>query len=287
MIENIEDSFGDNLNSLSWMDETTRSAARNKLNLVTRRVGYPDAFRNYSEVIVDPARYFETTLLSRTVEFNRKANLIGGPVDRSAWEMQAFEVNAYYDPSSNSINFPAGFLLPPFFDHKQDIARNFGGIGLIMGHELTHGFDDQGRLYDGTGKLNDWWTPASGKLFDERAQCLAAQYSKFEVLPGLFVNGNLTLGENIADNGGMKMTTMSYLEQAKGAANLPLLWVSYAQTWCQVATDEYVRVRVATDVHSPPKFRVLGPLINLPQFSEQFKCPIGSRMNPAKRCPVW
>jgi len=202
--------------------------------------------------------------------------------------MYAFTVNAYYEPTSNSINFPAGILQNPYFDPSYiDISINFGGAGMIMGHELTHGFDDQGRMYDGTGKLNNWWQNATAEQFVKKSQCLANQYSQFQILPGTFVNGNLTLGENIADNGGIKSAMNAYKSYVGTNLNLPLFFVAFAQGWCAKATDEFWKTMVQTNVHSPAKFRVLGPLMNLPEFADTFQCPTGSVMNPSTRCPVW
>jgi len=205
-------------------------------------------------------------------------------------------VNAYYDPSRNQMVFPAGILQQPFFNVSYPPSMNYGGIGLVMGHELTHGFDNQGRLYNGEGVLINWWDSATDKQFDSKVQCVIAEYSKFEVIPGVFVNGMLTQGENIADMGGIKNAFHAYssLEDISQPSIVPgynngkLFFISYAQTWCEKATDAYRRVQVKIDPHSPAMFRVLGPLMNLPAFADVFKCPVGSRMNnPSTRCEVW
>lgn len=290
MVNEIVDAFGANIKTLKWMDQTTKKAALLKLSEVTRRVGSPKSFRTYSNYTVTDGAFVATLLSATALETRASLQAYYRPVDRNKWEMEAFVVNAYYSPQSNSINFPAGILQPPYFNYSSpDLqAQNFGGAGLIMGHELSHGFDDQGRLYDGSGALKNWWSKASSAAFDKKTACLVDQYSKFEVLPGVFVNGNLTLGENIADNGGATVQTAAYTKLVgKENANLRLLWVSYAQTWCAKARPSFEKLRVQTDVHSPPKFRVLGPLMNLPAFAEEFECPAGSVMNPAKRCPVW
>jgi len=212
--------------------------------------------------------------------------------------MTAPTVNAYYDPTRNQMVFPAGILQQPFFNHSFPLEMNLGGIGLVMGHELTHGFDNQGRVFDGTGRLVNWWEPQTSQLFDQKVQCVIDQYSKFEPLPGVFINGKLTQGENIADMGGIK-NAFSTLKTMIGDDGLntvsivkklnkgQLFFVAFAQTWCTVSSPENIKLRVKTDPHSPAQFRVLGPLINHPQFSKTYSCPVGSRMNPKDRCEVW
>jgi endothelin-converting enzyme len=208
------------------------------------------------------------------------------------------------DPLINSINFPAGILQSPAFDVNFDAAANFGAIGAVMGHELTHGFDDQGRQYDGTGKLTNWWTNASLENFQERSECMIEQYSKFQIL-GVQINGNRTLSENIADNGGVKMAFRAYENhlhpnstraraiRRRRSRMLPeftneqLFFLAYGQLWCEKATDDFWRLRAAADVHAPAKFRVWGPLQNFADFAEAFQCPIGSNMNPASKCQLW
>ena len=206
-----------------------------------------------------------------------------------------------YEPTSNSINFPAGILQSPFFDASFSAAQNYGGIGAVMGHELSHGFDDQGRLYDGTGKLHNWWQNATVDAFKVKTTCLSNQYSAFEVLPGVHVNGNLTLGENIADNGGVKTAFHAFQRHMRrynvGAhkkthavpalTNEQVFFVSYAQLWCAKETDDFARLRVKTDVHSPPKFRILGPLQNSDAFATAFGCAAGTPMNPVQKCQLW
>jgi len=219
------------------------------------------------------------------------------PSDKFQWGMTAPTVNAYYDPTRNQMVFPAGIMQQPFFNMSFPTNMNYGGIGMVMGHELTHGFDDEGRDYDGTGKLVNWWEPATSQRFNSKVQCVINQYSKFEVLPNVYINGQLTQGENIADMGGIKNSYHSYMKQYGGSANKPsivpkltnieLFFVAFAQGWCEKISDEALRVQVETDPHSPARFRVLGPLINLPDFANTWQCPVGSFMNPKSRCEVW
>jgi predicted metalloendopeptidase len=203
-------------------------------------------------------------------------------------------VNAYYDPLMNNINFPAGILQPPFYDNLMDDAVNFGGIGMVIGHELTHGFDDEGRQFDAKGNLRDWWTPEDGKQFEERAACIADQYSQFSVAPGANVNGKLTLGENTADNGGVRVALMALKNtagksQAKTDGFTPeqRFFLSFGQVWCQNMREEAARLQVQTDPHSPGKFRVIGVVQNMPEFQQAFSCKAGQPMVSSKACRVW
>jgi endothelin-converting enzyme/putative endopeptidase len=218
-------------------------------------------------------------------------------VDRSEWEMTPQEVNAFYNPLRNQMVFPAGILQAPFFDRDFPAAMNFGGIGMGMGHELTHGFDDQGRKFDGSGRLTEWWNPEVVESFEQRAQCVEQLYSSYEVQPGVRVNGELTLGENIADLGGIKEAYRAYQAwnaehgapppQVEGLTADQLFFVGFAQGWCMLATPEVERMLVTVDPHSPSKFRVIGPLANFPEFAAAFACEKGTPMNPERRCEVW
>lgn len=286
MVTAIEDAFRSTLETLPWMDNVTRAAALVKLSQVVRRVGRKSNPSTYPGYNVIAGQYYESVLTKSVYDFAVLVQSVGQPPDPNAWEMTADTVNAYYEPTSNSINFPAGILQPPFFSIDRYLAQNYGGIGMVMGHENTHGYDDQGRLYDGHGKLDNWWQPDTLAHFLQQASCLAAQYSRFEVLPGVFVNGNQTLGENIADNGGILTAYNAYTARAT-TPDYPLFFVAYAQGWCSKATPEFLSIMVKTDVHSPPRFRVLGPLMNLDYFSQTFSCPAGSPMNPATKCKVW
>jgi putative endopeptidase len=306
LISEILAAFGQDLVLLQWMDPETLAQAQLKLSQVIRRVGYPQPFKNYTGYDVTDGQLYTSMLASAQYLFQASISTVGQPVDRNAWSMAPSTVNAYYEPTSNSINFPAGILQNPFFDASFDAAANYGAIGAVMGHELSHAFDDQGRQYDGTGKLRDWWLPSTVAAFEQRTACLVNQYSAFEVLPGVHVNGNLTLGENIADNGGVKTAYKAFqnhlhpkaaslgrarpARQSRMMSELTedqLFFLSYGQVWCAKATDDFKRLRVKTDVHSPPRFRVLGPLQNSAEFAAAFQCKAGSPMNPTAKCELW
>jgi putative endopeptidase len=298
LVETIQTAFSNNLPSLEWMDDTTRQRALGKKAAIANKIGYPDKWRDYSKLKIKKGDYFANLLAAGRFEFEREAAKIGKPVDKTEWGMTPPTVNAYYNPLNNEMVFPAGILQPPFFSKEFPAAMNYGGIGMVMGHELTHGFDDQGRKFDASGKLTEWWEPSVSTKFDERAACIEKQYGSYEVQPELKLNGKLTLGENIADNGGIKEAFNAYKAyEAKhpgmekpavpGMTNDQLLFVAFAQTWCSLATPEIERVLVTVDPHSPPKFRVNGPLSNYDQFSQTFQCAEGTPMRPKDACEVW
>jgi predicted metalloendopeptidase len=298
LIEAIQTAFVNNLPGLDWMDDTTRQRAIGKRATLVNKVGYPDKWRDYSKLKLKKGDYFGNLVASGRFEFEREAAKIGKPVDKLEWGMTPPTVNAYYNPLNNEMVFPAGILQPPFFLKDFPAAMNYGGIGMVMGHELTHGFDDQGRKFDAQGKLREWWEPSVSKKFEERAACIEKQYASYEVQPGLNLNGKLTLGENIADNGGIKQAYTAYkaFEAAhpgsekpavEGLTNDQLFFIAFAQTWCQLATPEIERVRVTVDPHSPARFRVTGPLVNYSQFAATFQCAEGTPMHPAATCEVW
>jgi len=298
LVETIQTAFAANLPELEWMDDTTRQRALGKKAALVNKIGYPDKWRDYSKLKIKKGDYFGNLVASGKFEFEREAAKIGKPVDKLEWGMTPPTVNAYYNPLNNEMVFPAGILQPPFFSREYPAAMNYGGIGMVMGHELTHGFDDEGRKFDAKGKLTEWWEPAVSSKFDERASCIEKQYGNYEVQPDLKLNGKLTLGENIADNGGIKEAFSAYKAyEAKhpgtetpavpGLTNDQLLFVAFAQTWCSLATPEIERVLVTVDPHSPPKFRVNGPLSNYSQFAQTFQCAAGTPMRPADACEVW
>jgi endothelin-converting enzyme/putative endopeptidase len=238
-------------------------------------------------------------------EFHRQLNKIGKPVDRKEWLMSPPTVNAYYSSQLNDINFPAGILQPPFYDNKMDDSVNFGGIGAVIGHELTHGFDDQGRKFDAKGNMNDWWTPEDGKEFEKRASCIADEYSQFVAVRGkeasgdLKLNGRLTLGENTADNGGVRIAYMALLDtlRERSGAEAPenidgftpqqRFFLGYGQIWCDNRTPEYSRMLVTVDPHSPAEYRVNGVLVNMPEFQQAFACKKDVPMVRENACRVW
>ncbi|WP_242395392.1 M13 family metallopeptidase [Anaeromyxobacter oryzisoli] len=298
LVTEIERAMEADLGGVPWMDAETRARALEKLAKVANKIGYPDRERDYSSMTVKRESYFRNVLSAGRFETTRQLSKVGKPLDRTEWLMSPPTVNAYYDPSMNEMAFPAGILQPPFFNKAAPEAVNYGAIGMVVGHELTHGFDDEGRQYDGDGNLKEWWTPPVAKAFDERAQCVVEQFSAYEALPGLHLDGKLTLGENIADLGGLKLAYAA-MEAARRGAPAPAevegftpaqqFFVGYAQSWCAKFRDEDVRLRVVTDPHSPPRFRVNGPLSNLPEFAAAFSCKEGSPMvrPPATRCAVW
>lgn len=287
MVDTIISTFMQVLQNVTWMDAGTKSEAITKENLLAHRVGFPSNPNTYSDYTVTPKQHLTTVMSFNYNQFqDGVVALLFKPANRNAWAMFADIVNAYYDAPTNSLTIPAGIMQPPYFSAQNDPALNFGGVGVIIGHENSHGFDDQGREYDGTGTLRNWWAPATLQQFEERTTCMINQYSAFEVLPGVYVNGNLTIGENIADNGGVKTAYNAYLASVT-TPNPNLFFVAYAQGWCSVATPEFLRNSVASDVHSPAKFRAIGPVMNRPEFAAAFNCPVGSVMNPTTQCEIW
>ncbi len=296
MISDIQTAFADALPELTWMDEATRRVALEKAEAVRNKIGYPDEWRDYSDVETAPAAHFVNSLSAREHEFDFEMAKIGEPVDKGEWGMTPQQVNAYYNPLYNEIVFPAGILQPPFFDRTFPAAMSYGAIGAVIGHELTHGFDDSGRKFDPQGRLRDWWDGAAVERFEERAQCVRDLYSGYEVEEGVFVNGELTAGENIADIGGLKQAHAAYelWEKRHGEARLDteltseqVLFVAFGQVWCSLVSEEFERMQVTVDSHSPGRFRVIGPVSQNPDFADAFACQEGDPMSPADRCQVW
>jgi putative endopeptidase len=296
-VRSIEASYADDIASLDWMTPDTKAKALAKLEAIANKIGYPDKWRDYSALDIVRGDALGNVLRAQGFEFRRQLAKIGKPVDRGEWYMPPPTVNAYYSSRYNDINFPAGILQPPFYDATRDAAANYGAIGSVMGHEMTHGFDDQGRHYDGAGNLKDWWTPADASAFEARAACLVGEYGDFTAVGDLKVNGRLTLGENIADNGGVRLSYAALEKALKGGTPPPVdgltapqrFFVAYAQSWCGSATEQDERRRALTDPHSPPEFRVNGVVVNQPEFAKAFSCPAGSPMvpPPEKICRVW
>ncbi len=258
-------------------------------------IGYPDKWRNYDALVVDRVSYLGNAARATVFEAKRRLARIGKPVDKSEWGMSPPTVNAYYNAQLNQMVFPAGILQPRFFQAGASRPLNYGAMGMVMGHELTHGFDDEGRKFDEDGNLRDWWSDSVGKGFDERAACIDKQYSSYVAVGDVHVNGKLTLGENIADNGGIKLAFSAFNAAEKPKASVAQagfspaqqFFLAYAQGWCSKRRDEYARVLVNVDPHSPPKDRVNGPLQNLPEFAKTFNCKAGTPMAPANHCSVW
>jgi endothelin-converting enzyme/putative endopeptidase len=294
MVDALEKALGQDLEQVPWMTAETKKQALVKLHAIANKIGYPDKWRDYSSVVIRRDDPVGNTARADAFEFQRQLNKIGKPVDRQEWGMTPPTVNAYYDPSMNDINFPAGILQPPFYDNSMDDAVNFGGIGMVIGHELTHGFDDQGRQFDAHGNLRDWWTPVDAREFEKRAACIAQEYSKFEVAPGAFVNGQLTLGENTADNGGVRIALMALLNTIGNTQNKidgftpeQRLFLSFGQIWCGNQREESLRMQVKTNPHAPGKERVNGVVQNMPEFEKAFSCKAGQPMVSANACRVW
>jgi len=294
MVHALEKSLGEDIDKLPWMTAATKKEALVKLQAITNKIGYPDNWRDYSSVEIKRDDAIGNGFRADQFEFQRQLDKIGKPVDRLEWGMTPPTVNAYYDPQMNNINFPAGILQPPFFDSSLDDAVNFGGIGMVIGHELTHGFDDQGRQFDPKGNLQDWWTPADAKEFQQRAACVDDEYSSFTVAPGVHINGKLTLGENTADNGGVRVALMALMntigntaKKIDGFTPEQRFFLSFGQVWCSNEREESLRLQVATDPHSPPKFRVNGVVRNMPEFQKAFSCKAAQPMAKANACRVW
>jgi endothelin-converting enzyme/putative endopeptidase len=295
MVKEIEDAMGRDIDSLPWMTTTTKQRALEKLHAVANKIGYPDKWRDYSALTIARDDEMGNVLRSREFEFHRQLAKIGKPVDRGEWQMTPPTVNAYYDPQMNDINFPAGVLQPPLFDARSDAAPNFGDTGATMGHELTHGFDDEGRQFDAHGNLRDWWTSEDAKAFKQRASCISDQYSQYVVVDDIKINGKLTLGEDIADLGGLLLAHMAWQDDTKSEKSEPLegitpaqrFFIAYGQSWCANTRDETKRLRATVDPHSPDKYRANGVVSNMQEFQEAFHCKAGSPMVRENRCRVW
>ncbi len=298
MVTDIEHAMDRDIDSLDWMSAPTRLRAKEKLHAIANKIGYPDKWRDYSSLLIKPDDPVGNRLRANEFENDRQLAKIGKPVDHGEWQMTPPEVNAYYDPSMNDINFPAGILQPSFYDPKIDDAVNYGHIGAVIGHELTHGFDDQGKRFGPTGNLADWWTPDDTKAFESKTACLVDEYNQFIPVDNLHINGQLTLGENTADNGGLLLAYMAYLDREKqksiditqkidGYTGPQRFYIAYAQNYCANARPEALRTQVVTDPHSPDQFRSNGAIVNQPGFPSAFSCKVNTPMVPAKSCRVW
>ena len=303
LVAALERALGEDIQQLPWMSDATKVEAKAKLDAIRNKIGYPENWRDYSSLVVkrdDPLGNME-----RSVEFERQRNLnrLGKPVDEKEWTMTPPTVNAYYNPPNNDINFPAGILQPPFFDNSMDPAVNFGGIGVVIGHEMTHGFDDQGSKYDPKGNVKQWFTAEDLAKFKERTECEAKEYDGFKVAEGQNLNGHLTLGENTADNGGIRIAFQALQEVlAKGGPSAEpgylsgekdgytpaqRFFITFGQVWCQNQTEQSARVLAKTDPHSTGEWRTKGTVQNFDEFGKAFSCKVGQPMMPAKSCRVW
>jgi endothelin-converting enzyme/putative endopeptidase len=300
-VEQIEAAMNRDLDQLEWMGPDTKAKAHEKLAAIVDKIGYPNKWRDYSALTIKPGDTLGNSLRAREFESDYELHKIGRPVDKGEWDMTPPTVNADYNPSMNTINFPAGILQPAFYDRSASDATNFGHIGSIVGHELTHGFDDEGRKFDAQGNLKDWWTADDAKRFVARTDCLLNEYGGFVAVDDLHVNGKLTLGENTADNGGLRLAWMALLADA-ASSHTPLdqktatgytpkqeLFLGWGQNWCSSERPEYVRLAVQVDVHSPDRIRANGVIVNMPEFGGAFGCKKGQPMSPApeKMCRVW
>jgi predicted metalloendopeptidase len=297
MINNLKSALSDRIKTLEWMDEPTKEQALKKLAAFQVKIGYPDKWRDYSLLSIDRGPFVMNAIRAEIFEVNRDVKKIGKPIDRTEWGMTPPTVNAYYNPKMNEIVFPAGILQPPFFFAQADDAINYGAIGAVIGHEMTHGFDDRGRQYDAVGNLTDWWSPQSAAKFKERSQAIVKQYSEYQPLPGLHVNGELTQGENIADLGGLKIAYAALQKALAGKPRAKIdgftpeqrFFLAFAQIWRSKQRDEDLKLRLNTDPHSPARYRVDGPLSNLPEFQKAFNLPNTCPMvrPPDKRVNIW
>jgi endothelin-converting enzyme/putative endopeptidase len=303
LVKEIEGSMNHDLDQIDWMSPETKAKAKEKLQLVANKIGYPNKWRDYSTLTIQRDEPMGNSLRTREFDMAYQLGKIGKPVNRDEWDMTPPTVNAYYDPSMNNINFPAGILQPAFYDKAAGDDTNYGHIGAVVGHELTHGFDDEGRQFDGKGNLVEWWTEADGKRFQDRADCLVKQYDAIPAVDDLHVNGKLTLGENTADNGGLRLAFMAYMaevalgdgtaghlnpnQKTDGLTAVQHLFVGWAQNWCSTTRPELIRMRVQTDPHSPDRIRANAVVMNMQEFGEAFGCKRGQPMYPVKMCRVW
>ena len=323
MVHGIEAAMEAEIDTLDWMSPATKLRAKDKLHAVANKIGYPDHARDYAGLTIARDDGYGNFMRATEFEARRQLAKIGRPVERGEWQISPATVDAYYNPSMNDINFPAAILQPPFYDSRSTDAENYGHVGGVIGHELTHGFDDEGRQFDGNGNLADWWSPEDGKRFDDKAACEVAEYGSFVAIDersesrgrgptgsaggegappvaidDIKVNGKLTLGENTADNGGLRLAYAAFLADAKrkatdltqpqdGYTPSQQFFLGHGQNWCGSQRPESMRLQVQTDPHSPREFRVNGVVRNMPEFGEAFGCKVGQPMMPATTCRVW
>lgn len=298
MVQHLKEAFREQIKSLEWMSEATKKKALGKLDKYMVQVGYPDQWIDYSSITIKPDDYLGNVIRSSEFDFQRDVNKLGKPVDRHEWFMTPQTVNAYNNPTMNEVVFPAGILQPPFFDPKNEAALNYGAMGVVIGHEMTHGFDDEGRKYDANGNLNNWWTKEDQKKFEERSDKVAKEYDQFVVLDSLHVNGKLTLGENIADQGGLLLAhnaLLKYYQEHGTPGNVEgytpdqRFYLAYARVWRTKYTPELQAMLIKVDPHSPPKYRVNGDVVNMDPWYKAFNVTPTDSMYvaPDKRALVW
>ncbi len=295
MTRQIEQAMQEDLEHLSWMSSETKKNALEKLHTLANKIGYPDKWRDYGSVRIRRDDFVGNVVRATVFESRRQLAKIGKPLDRSEWGMTPPTVNAYYDPQMNDINFPAGVLQPPLYDPKMDDAPNYGNTGGTIGHELTHGFDDEGRQFDARGNLHDWWTAKDAKEFTDRAQCVVERYSQYTIIDDIKINGQLTEGEDIADLGGLVLAWMAWKGETQHESLNPRdgftpdqrFFIGYAQWTCESTRPAQLRVQALTDPHSPGQYRVNGVMVNMPEFAKAFSCKVGQPMVSSKPCRVW
>jgi len=295
MVHEIESELEQDIRTLDWMTDDTRKQALAKLHAVMDKIGYPDKWRDYSALTIERGDALGNSQRANAFEFHRELSKIGKPLDKTEWSMTPPTVNAYYNPLENNINFPAGILQPPFYGATRDAAANYGGAGAVIGHELTHGFDDQGRQFDAQGNLKDWWTEADSAAFDQRASCFVNQYGGYTAVDDVKLNGKLTLGENTADNGGLRLAFLAYIASQAGRERQTLdgftpeqrVFLGWAQVWCENRRPEYERLQAQTNPHSPGRYRVNGVVSNMPEFQKAFSCKSDAPMAKGTQCRVW
>ena len=297
MVNNLQTTYGERIQRLDWMSDVTKQKAMGKLNTFIKKIGYPDKWKNYDQLSISGDNYVKNIMAASAFDYNYNIGKLGRPVDKNEWQMTPPTVNAYYNPAFNEIVFPAGILQFPFFDMEADDAVNYGGIGAVIGHEITHGFDDQGRQYDAEGNLNDWWTPEDAKKFTDKANVVVDQFNNYTVLDSVHVNGQLTLGENLADLGGLAIAYEAFKKTKQGRGNEKIdgftpeqrFFLSWAQVWKANTRDEEMANRIITDPHSPAQWRCNGPLSNMPEFYQAFNVQPGDKMYrpDSLRAKVW
>lgn len=297
MVRQLEEALRNDIEGLPWMSDVTKKQALIKLNAIQNKIGYPGKWRDYSTLKIVKGDALGNSLRANAFEVHRQLAKIGKPLDKQEWQMTPPTVNAYYEPTENNINFPAGILQPPFYDFHADDALNFGGMGAVIGHELTHGFDDQGALFDPEGNLKNWWTPEDEKAFKERTQCIVNEYDQFIAVDDVHVRGKLTLGENTADNGGVRIAYMALMKSLADSGKQPenvdgftpeqRLFIGWGQIWCQNQTDQMARLLALNNEHASGNFRVNGVVVNMPEFQKAWGCKAGQPMVSRNACRVW
>jgi putative endopeptidase len=295
MVHGLEKALAEDIDGLDWMTDTTKKEAHRKLEAIANKIGYPDEWKDYEGIEISREDFVGSMASAAAWDFADAVGKIGKPSDPKEWPFSTPTVNAGYMPTLNQVVFPAGVLQPPFFDLKADDAVNYGAIGSAIGHELTHGFDDSGRQFGATGDFEDWWTEKDGQAFEERAACFEKQYAGYTAVDDVKLNGKLTLGENVADNGGLRIALMALKDALEGQEVGTVdgftpeqrFFLANAQVWCGNVTDERARFLATVDPHSPGRWRVNGVVVNMPEFAEAFSCSADAPMVGKDPCRVW